>query len=108
MKSNELLHIQYEKSTKAGSGEIGEITERYVIPTFIPAPNIKALDVTSLSEDERTDVATKYAAYSEYYRTQAKTIFKFEDWLAHTNSSEIATDDLKWRTFKLDNVTILD
>ncbi len=107
MKSNELTHIQYEKATDLGSGSKGEITERYVIPTFVPQPNMKALDVTELTEAEREEMAALFSEYSEYYKQQAKNIFTFEDWLSHTRGDD--TDvEIKWRTFRMANVEVLD
>lgn len=106
MKATELTHIQYEKATNIG-GAAGEITERYVIPTFVPNPNIKALDVTDLSEAERVVIQQAYAEYTDYYTQAVKSLFNFEDWLSHTKGDDIDTSDIKWRTFKMDNVKVL-
>lgn len=106
MKSSKITHIQYEKATNIG-GEKGEITERYVIPTFVPVPNMKALDVTNMSDEERKEMETAYAEYTQYYKLAVSKLFTFEDWLTHSRG-EKATPELKWRTFKLDNVKILD
>ena len=107
MKSNEVVHIRYTKATNYGSGSKGEITERYVIPTFIPPENIKAMDVTQLNKDERVALNQLYNQYREYYTQQVATIFSFEDWLSHTDN-ETCIDNVKWRTFRCDNIEILD
>lgn len=107
MKANELTHIQYEKATNYGGGRKGELTERFVIPTFVPQPNIKALDVTSLTEEERTELQELYAEYTEYYKQAVSTLFTFEDWISHSRGDEPAPE-VKWRTFKLENVEELD
>lgn len=107
MKATELTHIQYEKATDLGGGRKGEITERYVIPTFVPQPNIKALDVTDLSEEERDELQELYAEYAEYYTNAVRSLFSFEDWVTHTRGED-AKPDVKWRTFKMENVKVLD
>lgn len=106
MKSSKLTHIQYKKATNIG-GEKGELTERYVIPTFVPMPNMKALDVTNLSDEEQKELETAYGEYTLYYKLAASKIFTFEDWLTHSRGED-TTPELKWRTFKLDNMTVLD
>lgn len=109
MKANEITHIQYKKATDLGNGNKGEITERYVIPTFVPHPNIKAIDVTDLSKEDQNQLKELYSEYTEYYRRAAMTIFSFEDWLSHTqDGGEDVSKKVKWRTFKMDNVEVLD
>ena len=107
MKSTELTHIRYEKATDLGGGRKGEVTERYVIPTFVPQLNIKALDVTDLPEEERKQLQQLYAEYTEYYKQAVATLFTFEDWVSHTRGED-ARPQTKWRTFKLENVEVLD
>lgn len=107
IKPHTLAHIQYEKATNIG-GDKGELTERCVIPTFIPDPNMKALDVTNLSEEDRQHVESLYQEYTEYYTQMLSTLFSFEDWVSHTRGEEEIPAELKWRTFKLDNVKKLD
>ena len=108
MKANEVTHIKYTRSTDLAGGRKGEVTERYIIPTFIPLPNIKALDVTELTEKLQEDIATLHREYTEYYRQRSQTIFNFEDWLEHTRGRHAFSDALNWRTFKLDNVEVLE
>lgn len=105
MKATELTHIQYEKATNIG-GTKGEITERYVIPTFVPNPNIKAIDVTDLSDKEREDLRLAFVEYTEYYKQMVSTLFTFEDWLQQTKGCD-SLPDIKWRTFNIDNVKVL-
>lgn len=107
MKSTKLTHILYEKATDLG-GRRGEVTERYIIPTFVPQSNIKALDVTDLPEEKQKEMQAAYVEYTEYYKQAASTLFTFEDWLAHTRYDEKLKTALKWRTFKLENVKVLD
>lgn len=105
MKANEIAHIEYRRSTDLGGGEVGEVTERWIIPTFIPTTNIKALDVSELSEEEQQKFAALWSQYQQYYREAAKTLFDFETWVEHTTDEKV---DVKWRTFKSDNITLLD
>ena len=107
MKANTLTHIKYKKATNHGGGRQGEITERYVIPTFVPQANMKAIDVTDLSDEEREELREMYEEYTEYYRQAVQALFSFEDWVSHTRGED-AKPSPKWRTFKLENVEVLD
>ena len=105
MKANEVVHFNYTRSTNAG-GSKGEITERYVIPTFVPTiSNIRALDVTDLSEDQRAALLALWNQYQEYYQTAVSLIFDFETWIEHSTNEQV---EVKWRTFKPDNIDLLD
>ena len=108
MKANEVTKIRYTRATSYGDGETGEVTERVIIPTFVPLPNIKAIDVTELAVELQEDVAALFREYAEYYRQRAETIFNFEDWLRHTRGPTVKVNPLKWRTFKLENVEVLE
>ncbi len=105
MKANEVQHIQYTKATSIG-GEKGEVTERYIVPTFVPSPNIKAIDVSDLDEQDRNNMAELMQEYAEYHKQQSKVIPSFEVWLEQ--SQGVIMDDLKWRTFKVENVELLE
>lgn len=108
LKATELTHIRYEKATSLGSGSKGEVTERYVIPTFVPKPNIKALDVTELDDDQREQMQCLYAEYQQYYQQKLSTIFTFEDWISHTqDAGKDIQSQIKWRTFRTENVDVL-
>lgn len=102
LKQSTLAQIRYTKKST------GEVTERTVIPTFVPLPNIKALDVTGEPLKEQQALAWLYSEYTKYYQAAAKTLFSFEDWLSHTQAGANAAEDLKWRTFVLENTEVLD
>lgn len=102
MSKIELTKVRY---TRKGESES---TNRVIIPTFVPLPNMKALDVTDLSPEEQQDMESLYQEYSEYYTAGAKTLFSFEDWLSHTQGEAALSENLKWRTFVLENTEILD
>lgn len=102
MSKIELTRVRYTKK------DASEVSDRVIIPTFVPLPNMKALDVTDLSPEEQRDMESLYQEYSEYYTTAAKTLFSFEDWLSHTQGEAALTETLKWRTFVLENTEILD
>jgi hypothetical protein len=106
MSKIQLTKVKYTK--KDANGVPGDITVRTIIPTFVPLPNMKALDVTDLSPEEQRDMESLYQEYSEYYTTAAKTLFSFEDWLSHTQGEAELSDGLKWRTFILENTEIVD
>lgn len=106
---NHLAHVRYTKTTDLGSskykGHIGEISERVILPTYIPSDNVKALDVSSLTEAEALKLQSYYEEYVEYVETKMATIFNFEDWLDHTKGRTYP--DLKYRTFKVDSLLVI-
>lgn len=96
MKICKLNLISYQKDDSDSL-----ITERSVIPTFVPRPNVKALDVTDMDPNDQAEMERLYSEYSEYKTQIEQTIFSFEDWLEHTQQSG---PDVKWRTFKMDGI----
>lgn len=97
----EVSNIRYSKVTKEG---VQEITERVIIPTYVPDQNVAAIDVTGLPEQEVTAMLELYKEYSAYVEQARKTIFTFEDWANHTKGGEI---NAKWRKFAVSRVEIL-
>lgn len=111
LKQGEIKHVQYTKATNYGSSQQGEVSDRYVIPTFVPHDNIKVLDVSGYSPEEQQRVQDLYQQYMEYYNRAISTLFSFEDWIEHTGtdgSGLFDRDLVRWRTFKLPNITELD
>lgn len=102
METNNITHIEYEKTT---GDRKGEITKRFVVPTYVPGNNMKAIDVTDLSEEEREEVVELHTEYVEYYKQAVANLFTFEGWLDHTRDNH---PNLKWRTFCMENVKDLD
>lgn len=88
--------------TKAQSGEQ---SERTVIPVALPQTNFKALDVTSLSDEDRAELVELYNQYQGYVANHIARLFNFEDFISHTTGED---RDVKWRTFKTENVEPLD
>ena len=70
MSKSEITSVRYTKK------DTGEVTDRVIIPTFVPLPNMKALDVTDLTPEVRTQLATLYEEYTEYYETAAKNLHR--------------------------------
>ena len=104
LKERKIQNIRYTKPVNVGGEQIDEVTERVVIPTFIPKASVKAVDVTDLSEEKREELQQLLTEYNEYVRERSKAIFKFEDWVEHTKLTHI---DVKWRTFKINNTEVL-
>lgn len=103
MKPYEIVKIQYTKM------DSDETTERTIIPTFVPSDAMKAIDVSGLAEDERSELLGLLQEYSDYYQLAAKRIYSFEDWISHTTGlSEDARPTVKWRTFLLSNTEFID
>lgn len=98
LKQNELAYVKYTK--KDGS----EVTNRAIIPTFIPNGTIKAVDVSELPIEEAKKLVEAMADYSAYYQLATSRLFNFEDWLAHTGSD---IQNVKWRTFLQSNLEYL-
>lgn len=101
LKENEEAKIRYSKNK---NGDV-EVTERIIIPTHIPKPNIKALDVSNLSEEERERLIELHKEYQKYVKTQMKNLFSFEHWIdaSHPNDQM----EIKFRTFRIDNTEVL-
>jgi len=95
-KKNLPYDIQYCKA--------GEVTQRKIIPTTLPSPNIKAIDVSDVSQMEQDKIVSHLEEYTEYVEQHLKTLFSFEDWISHTNRESVF---LKWRTFNIDNIVNL-
>lgn len=109
LKEGTQVTVQYNKDTpKFGAMEPIKVPERVIIPTRVPGTkdfNVKALDVTSLSVEERNKLEATWSEYQEYVQAQMKTLFTFEDFVHHTATDETPT--IKWRTFKIDKLTMV-
>lgn len=101
LKQYELQNIRYSKIDPTKGVQF---TERVIVPTFVPKDNIKAIDVSDLSEDQQQDVLQYLQEYAEYVKEFQQSMFKFEDWVAHTKNIYI---EPKWRTFKKENTKVL-
>lgn len=108
MNRNKPTRIRYTRTTSLGGGNVGDVTERVIIPTNVPSPLIKALDVTGFTKEARENVSKLLQEYSEYYAQQLRTIFNFEDWLVHTRGPHASVDPLVWRTFVNNEVEVLE
>ena len=80
-----------------------EITERVIIPVEVPYDNIKAIDVTDLSEEERSNLTELMKGYKDYLAQQKKNTFSSEDYVEHTTGKYVS---LKWRTFKKNGIEL--
>ena len=83
----------------------GEITDRVIIPVSQAQPNVKAIDVTAMSDVERAEMEGLFNEYQEYVDNCIKQIFSFEDYISHTRGEE---KEIKWRTFRSDHLEIVD
>lgn len=102
---NHLAHVRYTKTTNLGSGHIGDVTERVILPTYIPGDAVKALDLSDLPESEALAVQTLAHEYAEYVQAKMSTVFNFEDWITHVTGR--STPPLKYRTFKLHTLDVI-
>lgn len=106
LKQNHLAHIRYIKTTDLGGGRKGEVTDRAIIPTYIPGDAVKALDVSDLSETQALELQNFSIEYAKYVEEKMNTVFSFEDWISHTQSTK-STPTLKYRTFKLNSLEVI-
>lgn len=114
LKPNHLAHVRYTKTTNLG-GRVGEVTERVILPTYIPGDSIKAFDVSEYSEKDALAFQTLAEDYAEYVQNKMATIFGFEDWIDHTLGVKsfsplnemIQKNGLKYRTFKIDSLEVV-
>jgi hypothetical protein len=107
LKQNHLAHVRYIKQTDIG-GPKGEITERVILPTYIPTDSVKALDVSHLGESEALMYQKLQQEYAQYVEDKMSTVFNFEDWISHTyGDGKIFYGDIKHRTFKLEALEVI-
>jgi len=104
MKENTITHIKYTKQTKNKD----EVTERFIIPSFIPKQNIKAMDVTDCDDSSRQNLEDLLKDYSKFYSLHMSNIPSFTNWMEQTNGVIVSEDDIKWRTFKIANTEIIE
>jgi delta-aminolevulinic acid dehydratase/porphobilinogen synthase len=90
-----IKHIHYVKKN-------GETSNRDIVPSFVPSPNMKALDVSSLSEEDKQMVSDLMDEYQEYRKLSMENIFNFGDWIDHTSKT---VPQLKWRSFIMEHTT---
>lgn len=98
MEEAKLYNVHYTSKS-------GETSDRTIIPTFVPAvtTNVKAIDVSHLSADEREELRQLLEQYSEYKQNYIAGMFKLETWLEHTTGKQF---ELKFRTFVQENLQI--
>lgn len=97
LKEGTQAKVRYTKEVSPRNDRT-EVTERVIIPTRLPRPqNIKALDVTALSDEERKSLEAAWEAYGDYISIAMRALFTFENFCDHTS---IEIPEVKWRTFK--------
>lgn len=73
------------------------------IVSFTEVPeNVKALDVSNMSESDRANILELVGEYQNYIQNHISTAFSFENWVQHTTGKSL--NELKWRTFKIKNI----
>jgi hypothetical protein len=81
----------------------GETSTRTIVPMSVPKDNVRAIDVSELSEKDQQAMAELVVGYKEYLAGIFETTFKFEDWASHTKEIDVHP---KWRTFKVSNIKV--
>ena len=106
LQSNTVNHVSYTRTTTTKSGKTGDKSERFVIPTRIPKDTVTVIDVSALTEDDRSVLVNALSEYQAYHKERMNAIMKFEDWYEHTQGIRPTT--LHWRTLKESSVEVLD
>jgi hypothetical protein len=83
----------------------GDTSTRTILPHSLPQLNVRALDVSTLSEDDVLELQKALAEYQQYRATQMATMFSFEDFIDH-QSTGTELPEYKWRSFKYDAINI--
>jgi hypothetical protein len=83
----------------------GESSERWIVPTFVPLQNIKALDVSDLSEENRELMEQLVQEHLKYRDEHAKLALDFAEWVKQETGTAI---EPKYRTFKIDSIKVDD
>ena len=100
----EVTKIQYTKViSEDASLNVYNSSIRSVIMTSSPG-NIRAIDVTELSDDRKQEISELYEEYTVYFNNHMKSAFSFENWLSHSKGIDFTP---KWRTFKPDQTKII-
>lgn len=94
MKEREIYKIEYVDSKEKHS-------ERTIIPTMVPSSNIKAIDVSDMTEEETNEICQYFTEYTNYVDIQNKNIYTFEDFISHTKGKDV---NIKWRTFNKERI----
>ncbi len=101
LKENTSANIRYQKGK--------ELTkDRRIIVTFVPTPkyqNVKAIDVSSLTDNEADRLLHQWNEYQEYLINQRKILFGFEDFVEHTGGT---LPKIQWRTFKPSQLEVVE
>jgi len=96
MRESEIYNIEYVDHKEKTS-------LRTIIPTTIPASNVKAIDVSGLPEDETKEICQLVAEYKDYVETQRKNMYTFEDFVSLTKGKTISP---KWRSFNAERIKV--
>jgi hypothetical protein len=94
-KQGEFAKIVYLSETK------DELSQRTIIPTFVPRQTMKSIDVSELTAEQKAEMQALYKEYARYYEEFLINAFNFETWVEHTKGKTISP---KWRAFKLANI----
>jgi len=92
----DILDIKYTKAN-------GEKSDRKIISLNSIPKNLKAIDISDISQEDAEHLIEQYKNYNEYLENFDKTKMKFEDWYSMTNPNE-SLSTVKYRTFTVDNI----
>lgn len=81
----------------------GKTSTRTALFRRLPQENLKAIDITEMSEAERAEFELAYDRYLKFLENVRAP--SFEDWLDESDVS--FTGDLKYRTFNIKRIKLL-
>ena len=83
----------------------GEESTRTIIPTTNVPQNIRAMDLSGLSEERQKEIESALNEYQQYVNLHLSKMFSINEWAEQTGTQ---IDDILWRTFKLKNTTVVE
>lgn len=100
-----MKHLQEGVLTKITYTSLskGEKKDRTVIPSFVPTDNVKAIDVSDLTPELQQQIVQLRNEYNEYVASVMQNLPTFEQYVK-TVDQGFNTNDIKWRTFKIDHI----
>lgn len=103
MKKFNTYNVEYtDNKNVTTKREVFTLTE---VPTLI-----QVLDMSDLTEDQKTQLITARKEYDQYVQNYMAQMFSFEDWLTHSNDDLVAVkmiETIKFRKFKTDKIKII-
>jgi hypothetical protein len=97
VEKNKLYCIEYEKAD-------GTVTLRSIVPMTDAPKNVRAIDVTALSNDQVDALMLKQTEYRAYCQHFMAGMYDFETWFEHTQGTKLDKTLNEIRSFTVTNI----